>query len=356
MAGAAVQKKQLLPFRPNTRQRVQPIQRVPFSLGQRVSVEIPRVGFIAGIFLNCNMTPTFGEGSPALTIRGIWDILRRIQVALNIGTASLFDCTGFGTFVYNRDMMSRGFDPSGAGLFFGLGGSPWRWSYYIPLALNDGLQFNTGLINLQAPEIRCTIDLSFCDAYANISTLLTALSGYVDVSYLYYEVPSPNTVMYPPTAVHRVLEERRTIDAVGDVVYTVPRQGTLLQLAHIVTLNGVFEVPSQPTASNVTGMRLVVNKTDDIYRLLPDVVNFWNAMRKGSGSNPVSPFVPMGMPIAWLYDFLSATGDRGSGDTRDTIDSEACSTLESIITIASGATVGVAYHDIIRRIVQLLQV
>ena len=353
MAGAAVQKKTLLPFRPNTRQRVQPIQRVPFALGQRVSVEIPRVGFLAGIFLNCNMTPTFGQGSPAFGVRGIWDTIRRIQVTLNIGTASIFDCTGFGTFIYNRDMMSRVFDPTASGLLTNpLDGNAWRWSYFVPIAMNDGLQFNTGLINLQAPEIRCTIDLSFLGTYTDVASLLTGLSGYVDVSYLYYEVPNPNAVMYPPTALHRVLEERQTISAVGDVVYTVPRQGTLLQLAHIITLNGVHEHPAQENGSHITGLRLVVNKTDDIYRFLPDVQNFWNAMRKAApyGTNN------SGIPLAWLYDFLSATEDRGSGDTRDTIDSEACSTLESIATVDSGATVGVAFMDSIRRIVQMLQV
>jgi hypothetical protein len=353
MPATATQKKTLLPFRPNTRQRVQPIQRVPFTLSQRVSVEIPRVGFIAGIFLNCRMTPTFSEGSPAFTVRGIWDVLKRIQVTLNIGTASLWDTTGLGAFCFNRDMMSRTFDPTAPGLIYNAldGNSDWRWSYFIPLALNDGLQFNTGLINLQAPEIRCTIDLSFLSTYTDVCSLLTALSGYVDVSYLYYEVPNPNSVMYPPMALHRVLEQRDTISAVGDVVYTVPRQGTLLQLAHIITLNGVHEHPAQENGQHITGMRLVVNKTDDICRFLPDVQNYWNAMRKGApcGTNFT------GIPMAWLYDFLSATGDRGSGDTRDTIDSEACSTLESILTVDSGATVGLAFVDSIRRVVQLLQ-
>ncbi len=350
---APEQKKKLAPFRFSTRQRVQPVAVVPITLGTRVTTEIPRVGFLAGIFLRVDATVTLSAAG-ALAVFSPWSIFRRVAVNLNIGSASVVDLSGMGLFAVNRDMITTGFDPTNPTLMnapVALGANVWKLSLFVPVAANDLREFTMGLINLQAPEVRCTVDLSFANAGADIATNFTSITGNVTIHYMYYEVPNPSAVMYPPLMLHRLLEDRQTIVAVGDTTYVVPRQGTLLQLAHIVTLNSLV-IPAYADAltTGVNQMRLRFNKTDEVYNILRGVYNLWSAIRSGTMQTNSGN-------LAFMWDFFDSGPERGQGDTRDTIDSESLSTLESIITVDGAATLGaLACVDTVRRIVQVLQV
>ncbi len=98
---------------------------------------------------------------------------------------------------------------------------------------------------------------------------------------------------------------------------------------------------------------MVINKTDTLYNNIARAQAVFQKLK-----SPIQyPTGPSFGSYHWLWNFLDATeAGTGSGDTRDAIDSEAISVLESYVTVNSGATVGAtAFLDSIRRIYQPLQ-
>jgi hypothetical protein len=350
MSTPATATKQLTPFRYGTRQRIYSFGSAQIVLGNQVTTELPRVGFLAGIFLDVNAVVTLA-GAGALATFGPWSLFKRISVTMNTGQSSIYDTSGYGAFIVNENMLARSFNPLNAASFVApvaQGANTWRFGLFIPIAMNDEQQFNIGLINLQAPEIRCTLNLTFANAGAEFTTQFQTVTGTVGLSYLYYEVPNPQMVAYPPLAVHRILEDRQAITAVGDQTYVFPRGGTVLELAHVVTLNSIVTTPGINAAvpDLIDSMRLVLNKTDTVYNMPSGVVRQWQLLNK---ANDVGH--------CYKWNFLDGSISRmGEGDFRDTIDSEQLSTLESILTVNAGAVIGAAaFVDSIRRVFQVLQ-
>jgi len=355
------------PFRGNARQRIAPIGSFPFNPGGRISLELPRVGYLSGLHIQFAGGIVRNVGDTGNFSDVFFNILRRLSVNLNIGSALIYDVSGHGTNLLNQAMSfnyaaDMGGDSAAAlpapldltadpHVFGGVptvpnAGSPLVFSYWIPIALNDGLNFNVGLINLQAPEIRCTLDIQMgvvADLFAAGSvitgTSLTPATG-LNVHYLYYEVPNPDFVAIPPYIVHRVLEERQSIAANGDQLYTVPRQGTLQRLIHNVIINGAT------SDGDVDELKLRVNKTDEVYRMTQSLNRWLSRMRYGHK-------VPRG---AFYHDFWRAADLNASGDYRDTIDTEQISTLESIVSIFPGTVLGVGnnFLDTVREFTQKL--
>lgn len=359
--------RQKFPFRGNSRQRIQRVGTFPFTLGGNLSVELPRVGNLAGILIQFASGLTRGGADTGDFSDQMANIIRRIRVNLNIGASQIFDVSGYGVNLLNQ-MMSFNYSMDGGGdgnaslpaplsltadpsVWSGLGtnpqaNSPLVFTYWVPIAMNDGLNFNVGLINLQAPEIRCTLDMDFgtiADLFAPGSVIAgTSLSQFTGLSihYLYYEVPNPDLVDLPPYIVHRVLQERQAIQAVGDQVYTVPRMGQLQRVIHSVQINGLT------SNGDVEDLVIRVNKTDDIYRMTQSVNRWLSRMRYGHK-------VPRG---AFYHDWWRAADLNAAGDFRDVIDTERISTLESLVSIRAGVVLGQGnnFLDTIREFTQKL--
>lgn len=340
---------QKAPFRLNTRQRMQRVGGGSIAPGDRISVELPRVGFLAGVLVTIEGDVTISSG--ALANLGPYNFLDRLQLETNVGSALIYDTSGYGNLLvqaqsaraWRGDSDSAGNGTDGAVELsqFVTGSDGVRLHYFIPASVNDGAQFSVGMLNLQAPEVRATVNMVATSAIANVHSGASDPDLTYTVHYLYYEVPSPMDVKWPPLILHRTLEDTTPITQTGDVVYTVPRQGTLLQLTHLVSLNG------SRNRADVTDLRLRINKTDDVYRLQATAHDWWYAQR-------YSRLPRVGQ---FLWDFYHADDDPNRGDMRDAIDSEAISSLESIVTVASGATLGSGNNFLrsIRRIVQPLQ-
>ena len=337
------------PYRLNTRQRFQRVSGGALGMGDRIQVELPRVGFLAGVLVTVEGSLTISAG--ALSNLGPWNLLQRLQLEANVGSALIYDTSGYGNALV-QSQMARSFraDSDSAGVAadgavelyqFATGAGGVKLHYFIPVSVNDGAQFSVGQINLQAPEVRVTVNMQVANAIADVHSGASAPTLTYEVSYLYYEVPSPRDVKWPPLILHRMMEDTTPITQTGDLVYTVPRQGTLLSLTHLVTLNGARNT------GDVTDLRLRINKTDDVYRV-PAVQHAWWYAQRYSRLPRVGQF---------LWDFYHGDDDPNRGDMRDAIDSESISTLESIVGIAAGATLGSGNNFLrtIRRIVQPLQ-
>jgi hypothetical protein len=359
--------RQKFPFRGNARQRVQRVGTFTFVPGGRLSIELPRVGYLAGIYLQFAGGLTRTAGDTGNFSDQFFNLMRRIQVNLNIGASQIVDVSGHGLNLINQAMsFNYAADLGGDGnaalpapldatadtlVFSGTPAVPQTaqplvFTYWVPIAMNDGLNFGVGLINLQAPEIRCTLDLQMgdlTDLFAPGSVLTGTsfgVSNAISVQYLYYEVPNPDLVDIPPYIVHRLSQERQSIAATGDQVYTIPRMGQLQRVIHSVQLNGVT------STGLVTDLVIRVNKTDEIYRQSQSFNRFLSRMRYGHK-------VPRG---AFYHDWWRAADLNAAGDFRDVIDTEQISTLEAIVGINQAAVLGSGnnFLDTIREFTQRL--
>lgn len=342
----------LLPFRLGTRQRRAKVGSVAFAAGQAVQpFTLPQVGMLARLILQFRGTVTLSAAG-ALADLGPWSILNNVQVSSNIGAAAIASLSGYGAFMLQQKLPPiGGYRPNlgGAGSTtpnadihsapVAMGANTWVQTFIIPIAANDGDQFGIGAINLQSPETRVQVAIN-CGNTADVATNVTGITGTWHLYYEYYEIPDPSKFALPPLALHRCLEEQQPISATGDNVYTVPRQGTLLQLLHRVSLNGA-------RSDSVDEFRIVFNKTDTVYREERQWERILERFRNG-----VDPITGV-----FEHDFWNAQGMLSYGDTRDAIDTEELTTLESFVTITAGAGLGANNNTLasVRRIVQMLQ-
>lgn len=326
-----------LPFRYATRVRTQRVGFVPFQENtQAPPLELPRVGFLMGLLLEWRGNITGTGVTP--TAVGPWGLVRRFRLGLNLGAATIYDTSGYGNYLLNL-VNGTALDtvPTHA--------STSRWYYFIPVSANLTENFTTGLILLQDPQVRATLDITWgalSDAFSG-SGLAAASGAGIEVYYVYAEVPDLSKASMPPLVLHRVIEDTQPITQTGDNSYLVPRQGVLLQLLHTIRLNGAF-------SSAWTRAQIRLNRTDTIMELSPGAFYLLDRVgRKATGSVPTH---------AVFFDFFRAMGGLERGDLRDALDTEAVTTTESIITIDPAATLGANNNFLgsIRRILQPIRV
>jgi hypothetical protein len=339
----------LFPFRMGTRQRRAKVGTIAYATASAGNpLPLPRVGLLSAIILQFRGTVTL-SGAGALADLGPWNLLSRIKVNSNIGSASIVDVTGYGAYLMQK-WVARGWLPDNAGVGsttvnadihaapVAMGANTWVLTWVIPISANRGVNFETGLINLQAPEVTVTVEPTF-GALLDPATLVTATTGNLHVFYEYYEIPDPRKFTLPPLTLVRCLEEQQAVGATGDNIYTVPRMGTVLQLIHRTNLNGV-------RSDSIDSHSIKFNKTDTVYA---DERQELRVFERFMYASP--PIVG-----ATYRDFWNAYDDVSQGDTRDAIDSEQLTTLESIVTVSSGAGLGANNNFLasIRRILQIL--
>lgn len=341
------------PFRFNTRQRIAKVINVAFAAGQQLpSIRLPKVGFLNRIFITVTGSMTLSSAG-ALQDLGPWSLLNRIKVNTNIGAATIWDTSGYGAYLMSG-WSERAFFPDRAGIGnttphalihaapVASGANNWKLSYVLPIAANAGMNFDSGLVNLQSIQTEVTLDI-VCGQVLDAATNATAFAGSIDVYYEYFEVPVSTQeapAALPPLMLHRVLEEIYPINATGEQFYVVPKMGKLLGMYHLIRCNGA-------RSDALDSFRIRFNRTDEPYNVSTSVLRMRNRLQLGVD-------LPVG---AYLWDFWHSSEDVGEGDLRDHIDSEKISTLESIVTVTSGTTLGSGNNSntIIRRIVQTLE-
>lgn len=351
-AVAPIDGPRLLPLRAGTRQRRHKVGSIPYEANASLPpLELPKVGLLNRLVVQFRGTPTLSSAG-ALNDLGPWNLLKRIKLNANIGSASIIDVSGYGGYLLQPFVEKEGYRPDLAGVGAGttpnadihaapvaMGANNWVLTWVLPIAANNGRQFANGLINLQSPETQLTLELT-TGAATDPATNVTGITGSFHVYYEYYEIPDPAKFALPPLMLVRWLEETQAVGATGDQTYTLTRQGILLQLIHRLTLNGA-------RSDSWDSLSLVFNRTDTPYL----VERQWERVlqRMNYGLNPITGVM--------IHDLFHAEGDVSAGDTRDAIDLEELSTCESIVTVGSGATLGSNnnYLASIRRIAQFLE-
>lgn len=348
MTAPAAQRR-LLPFRNGTRQRRRKIGTIPFVVSSSgTPLELPKVGYLSKLIFQLRGTIDSGAAVTFADL-GPWNILSRIRVNTNIGQASLVDVSGFGAHVMQRTIW-RGWTPDSAGVgsttpnadihaapVANALGQAVVLTWEVPLSINSGPNFETGLFNLQAPDVRVTIEPVFgalTDYGTNVTAAALTLHCYME----FYEVPDPRVFSMPPLAIVRWLEDQQPVTQTGENIYTVPRGGTLLNLAHVVQLNGA-------RSDSVDSLEIKFNKTDSVYL----AERQWHRVIE----RELYELLPV--TGVFYHDWYEAYAEVNRGDVRDAIDSEAITTLDSIVNVTSGAVLG-ANNNFLKAVRRILQV
>lgn len=356
MAVAAAPAKQKLPFRYGTVKRRIPLGTFPITMGAAIpTITLPQVGMLSRILVDIEGTYTPSAGTSTLQLFDGYDaIISRARVGLNNGSANIIDLSGVGINTINRNL-SGGFLPIKRGLLVTAAAQTFSYKFILEINANQRRQFEMGLINLQAPELRCTLDLVFNSIAAIFSTPanITLFVATAAVSYEYFEIPDLSRYALPPLTLVRTIEEApQNIAAVGDQTYQIPRLGTMFNYFIALVQANLYV----PVLSNITEWKLKYNKSDVQYDSFIGDLETYEAEAfgmgggLGSGANGAFQF-QNGLAFS-----LWGAGDRdwNGGDFRDAIDTEENTTTESITTIKSGFSLATPSNSIyhIRRVVQ----
>jgi hypothetical protein len=328
----------LLPFRRNTRQRRKQVQATQSvagggsALGATVNYQLDRVGLLNYLVVVLRGTVTLSAGGAFATL-GPWSIFDRIRVDLNLGNMNLVDVSGWQLYQLNK-ILSKGWAPDGGGNYtpsaltfsapVAMGANLWVLPLIIPISANPGSQFDTGLISLQAPEIQVNVQIRLNPTGLNFVTNFTSLTlTTIELHQCYFEYPDPQFVALPPGQIVRTVEFQQPIVATGPTLYTIDRQGTLMQLNSTIIANG--------TRSNaIDRMQLVANINDTIYDEIPLFNKLQHEFNYASPSDVGS----------FDLDLWHAQENPSAGDDRDVIDTEVLTTLQWIATVTAGTTLG----------------
>lgn len=343
--------KELAPFRPNTVLKRRKAGIIPFADGGNNQIDLPRVGYLSAIWINLRGTLNLGAAG-AFADLGPWNAIRRLQVTANFGGASIWDSSGYMCYLASSGAYPNFLPDAGdtrsltppvdnyqAGL--AMGNNTYSLWYCLPIAVNQGLNFDIGLILLQSTTVTLTVQLNFGNAAGDIVVSLgggTGFSGTAHIYYDYYEVPAGN-VRQPPLIICRSLEESQVVTATGETKYEVPNGGTLIRMDTLLRLNSL-------RVDTLDYVRLYLNQTETRFDMERQFFRMTN--RRLSGMH-----LPVG-GYRWSFLDAFASGVEEVGDSMNAIDTEEIAELEFAYFIPSG--LGGSGNEIrfLRRIIQVV--
>lgn len=338
--------RQLFPFREHTRQKMNSVGTLTYSLGGVQYLTLPKVGYLSKVYLRFNgvITSTTG-GADTITYAkfGPWSVFRDIQLDLNSGKQVLCKLSGYELFLRNSiGKKSARPDQQADADFYAApttgSAVAFRQTVMIPVAVSDGMNFQVGLINLQAPELQCNLTVAFANALTDIGTNIASLTGTVDVAYEYYEVPDPTQVMQPPVVLHKLISQPQAVLSTGRNIVEIPRGGDLMRVIQVLELNGA-------KSDSYDSVECWLNKTQQIYKI--DRWNLKYRERAYYGYN-----LPTGVAV---WDFQNSWDHPEESDMRDVLDTEAVTTTEFYTNVTAGATLG-SNNNFIHTVREFLQI
>lgn len=318
-----------------------------FVAGQRETQAIQRVGYLARINYHFNgvMTVTLGGGTAALDGMGPWNSLSRVRVAANSGT-DLYNLSGFGAYLVEDVMTGKaGYVMTDSGRPSALsysgqvyqagtaaGANTWDFGATIPLAVNEESELGLILLQNELSSIQLTFEYlqtlySLVASQAPILVTGAATAALTNATIQptleYFSVPADKGARPDITWVHQLLESFQPISGVGDQTVNLLRENMYLGILHWVQLNNALNT------TDVDRWRIVFNKSETPYdQLKKDMLH--EARMHNGRDNPVGVY----------FRDLYYQGFPNFGGTRDFINGKATAEFESIITIASSATLG----------------
>jgi hypothetical protein len=327
---------QQLPFRQGSRQRKRQssaTQQVPTpGLGQAVNFILEKVGMLNYLVINVKGTVNL-TGVGTFAAGGPWSLVDRIRVDLNLSNMNLVDADGPMCYAMARQMF-RSWGPDGAGIWIpnptsysapvASGDNTWSLPFFIPISANPGDSNDTGMINMQAPEVQLTVQVRLTPNGANVvDTFNTLTNATIELHQCYFSSLDPRAVILPLGQVVRMVQFTQPVVATGENTITIERQGKLMNTLTRFIANGA---PSD----GIDRLQIIANINDTMY----DETNFFNSFeyeRDYSQPRQVGTF---------YKDFWHAKENPGSGDGRDLINLEVLTTFQQKLFVSQGTTLG----------------
>jgi len=347
---AAQNQQNLLPFRLGSRQRkrqsgaTQSVAGGGNALAATTNFLLDKVGMLNYLWVVVKGTVNLSAGG-AFATNGPWSLVNRIRVDLNLSNMNLVDYDGRMCYDLAR-MHNIGWAPDGGGNYtpntnvfnapVAMGNNSWVIPYLVPISANPGGDFDTGLINLQAPEVQCTVSVRLAASGADFVTNFSTLTNVtIEVYQCYFSSLDPRAVILPLGQVIRSVQFTQPVVATGENTYTVERQGKLMMLATRFVANGA-------RSDGIDRIQQIANINDTMY---DETLTFLSNEYEFSQSLPK----PVGIFQLHLWD---AEEVPGSGDGRDLINLEVLTTFQQKLFVSSGTTLGSGnnFYDVGRRI------
>lgn len=338
----------LIPFRFGSRQRKrQSTSTQTFStpnLGSQVTFTLEKVGMLNYLVLFVNATVTLSAAGAFATL-GPWNLVDRIRVDLNLSNMNLVDIDGTMAYELGRQMF-RGWAPDGGGNWtpnvnsfnapVAMGANIWRIPYLIPISANPGSDFDTGLINLQAPEVQCTVTVRLAPAGANFVTNFTSLTlATAELHQCYFSSLDPRATILPLGQVVRTIQFTQPVVATGENNITIERQGKLMNTLTRFVANGA-------RSDGIDRLQVVANINDTMY----DETTPFNSFEYERDYS-----MPRRTGI-FYKDYWHSRESPGMGDGRDLINLEVLTTFQQKLFISAGTVLGSGnnFYDLGRRV------
>lgn len=325
----------VLPFRAGTRQRLKQVKSAQSisGLAGETTFLLDRVGMLNYLIVVLRATVNLTAAGVFATL-GPWSIFDRIRVELNLGNMTLVDVSGWQLYQINKQLF-RSWGPDGAGVYaastdtfaagVAMGNNSWILPLIIPISASPGSEFDTGLINLQAPEVSCNVLVRLAASGATFVTNFNTLTNVTaEIHQVYFDLPLPGApIQLPLGQIVRTVETSKPVSAVGELDYTVERQGQLFSFVSTFIANGV-------RSNGLDRVKLIANINDTIYDEVSAVARFKNQY-------DISAPADTGV---YVLDLWHARESPSSGDGRDILNTEVLTTLQWNPVVSSGTVLG----------------
>ena len=330
-------------FETATRQNLRPINQMDYIAGGIQVQSLPRVGYLARIHLHFSgtNTVTVGTGTAALSAKGPWNIWNRIRLQANQGT-DIWNVTGYGSFLMDllsfwrrQPDLSPDRSESYASTYVysagvANGANTWEFGLTIPIVPNE--RDMAGIVLLQSEMLTAQLRLEYNQLYGatfdfpvvttgNATAALTNATTYPEIEI--FTVPADPADQPPLTTLHQTLELQQSVASTGDNVVNLLRANTYMKIIHYLALNGALDT------ADITRGQFRYNNSEVPYDLT--IRHQLQQQRRRYGTD-----LPVG---TWVWDFFNQ-GLTNFGGGRDFVDGSSVAELQSILTIASGATLG----------------
>jgi hypothetical protein len=317
-------------FVANTRRKIVqiPTQTRPTG-GGTTSINLPKTGLLAGIFLAIRgtVTGTVTTASPL----GYAAVINRVRLTLNSGI-DIFNVSGAGyNYLLRNVLESEYVDIAGqSNATSAVAAGAFNLDMFIPIAIN--MRDPLGLILLQNEQTLLTLNIDWA---ADTNVVLTGGATVAATAVPYIElftVPVDPQDFPPINIIHQILEDQQAISGAQDWVYNWPRGNTYLQVLHGVGIGAAG-------SDGFTKAQIRVNQSD--YLQSTDVPFLDLEFRRIRGR--VRPAGGI------FFDLLGTSGLGNYGLTRDVFNSSLVTDLASVITTTGAFTA----FDVRRQLVVL---
>lgn len=326
----------LAPFRLGTRQKIARIGSVPMVAGETRTVRLPSVGFLSSIFLRATGSIQFNDlsGPVASSPNRPFALIKNLLLQINSGRQILVNASGADLHFLSYYRYGKGPSAGYSGFMahtyqwvLGTDFTSFTFCIEIPVAISDGQNFHIGLINLQAPELECTLDLTFANNNDLGGGGFSLQNGQVELYYRYYEVPDPSKVMLPPPVIHKILAfPSAVLSSQGQTTVEIPRGGRLMRLFHYTLDQDNIVDPG------IQRVRLIINKTYELYDIPKWLHHFEQVLH---GAEAQYGFTEEMHPEIVGFNLQKAWNIKEESDLRDSIDTEKATTVDSVVDIST---------------------